>query len=222
MSRAIVIMDSNQVTGGLLDASPALSAFKQERFVRGSSLESVSIRSLDLIIHLGSDLSLVDGPTSDFLKAEANLMATSIEYGLPVLGICFGAQMMSLVLGGQVTQMPQPEIGWTSVYSTSETGLLGGEWFQWHYDSFSFPKGVEKLAENSTCPQGFRTGRSLATQFHPELDESVLDHWLETGGSDELSGIGISLTEIIDQTRSRIGDARRRFDRLLEWFLKTV
>ena len=121
-----MIMDANQVTGGLLDASPALSAFKQERFVRGCSLESVSVRSLDLVIHLGSDLSLVNGPTSDFLKAEAYLMATSIEYGLPVLGICFGAQMMSLVLGGQVTRMPQPEIGWTSVYSTSESGVLGG------------------------------------------------------------------------------------------------
>lgn len=222
MSRAVVIMDSNQLTGGLLDASPALHGLKQERFVRGCSFESVSLETLDLIIHLGSDRSLINGPTTDFIKAEAKFMATSIERGIPVLGICFGAQMMSLVLGGNVKRMQQPEIGWTRVYSTGESAVLDGDWFQWHYDSFSLPGGVEKLAANSTCPQGFRKGRSLAIQFHPELDESVLDHWLDMGGRDELSAIGISSTEIVYQTRSRVGDARRRFDHLLEWFLKTV
>lgn len=221
MAKAAVVMDNNQKNGGLLESSTALKNFKLERFVRDLQIDSISVESIDLLIHLGSDLTLVNGLTTDFMRTEAKVMTAAIQRGLPVFGICFGAQLMSLVLGGQVTRMPIPEIGWTSVSSSREFSGFDGEWFQWHYDTFSLPPGAVRLAENSTCLQSFRKGRCLATQFHPELDMLTLNNWLNGGGDDELMALGISPSKIVVETESQLGGARARFDEVLTWYLST-
>jgi GMP synthase-like glutamine amidotransferase len=70
--------------------------------------------------------------------------------------------------------------------------------------------------------QAFRTGRTLAVQFHPEVTDSIVRHWSSGDGARELVEVGIDRDELLELTRRMIGDVRPRADALVEWFLHEV
>jgi GMP synthase-like glutamine amidotransferase len=72
-------------------------------------------REFDLVVSLGSDDSAHDD-TVPYLRQEWEVLETAVRAEVPVLGICFGAQLLSVVLGGSVAPLPDgPEIGWLTV-----------------------------------------------------------------------------------------------------------
>lgn len=174
------------------------------------------------LILLGSDWSVLDPLVEDQVSAEVSLVKRLAELGVPILGICFGAQLIAYAFGGSVRRGPNTEIGWTEVVSDCDSAILSGKWMQWHYDSLIAPPDFDILATNEAAVQCIRRGRVVGVQFHPEFDESCLATWLAKGGIRELEQLNISPTDLIFETRSEIHLARTRSEDFLRWFLEVV
>jgi len=134
----------------------------------------------------------VNQPT-DWMLQEMDLIRQADQQGIPILGICLGAQLMSLALGGEVWQSEQMEVGWHQVellpaaQSHPWVGDLDKQFsaFHWHAHVFSPPPGAQSLARSHcTECQGFIQNRHLAIQFHLEMTEEIILELLQKYASD--------------------------------------
>jgi hypothetical protein len=197
-------------------------------FLREDFQQWPSLDNIDLVVAMGSGWSTYWDHVAEPVKAEQLLLATAISQGIPILGICFGAQQLSVTLGGNVTKAQSTEIGWFSVENVPETAHLApkslteGPWMQWHYDAFSVPPGATVLAQSVAGPQAMVCGRAVGLQFHPEATESIVRTWASGDGESELAAIGLTETEILNHTRAQLDDAARRCDDIVDWFLTDI
>jgi GMP synthase (glutamine-hydrolysing) len=117
----------------------------------------------------------------DGIAQELRWIDQALAQGLPMLGICLGAQMMARVLGGEVGPRAdgQWEIGYRPLRATVPETPLPTFAFQWHGEGFEPPAAAEVIAEGDLFPhQAFRIGpRSYGVQFHPEIGDAELAHW---------------------------------------------
>lgn len=179
--------------------------------------------SYDAIVPMGAPWSVYDDATiGAWVLEEITFLRRAHQAGVPVLGICFGAQALATALGGAVERAPEPEIGWYAVQTTAPDLVESGPWFQWHHDRFDPPPGSEVLARTDLCPQAYRTGRSLGVQFHPELTPPMLRGWLANGGQAYLDDRGIDTAAMLEETDRTAPDAERRSRALVDRFLDQV
>jgi GMP synthase-like glutamine amidotransferase len=116
------------------------------------------------VILLGGPYPALTGPA--WLEGERQWLREVLALGAPVFGICLGAQMLALTLGGTMHQMKTPETGWSTVRFGNGEQL---EVLQWHDDHFSIPLAATLLASNGFCPQMYSSGGTrVGMQFHPE------------------------------------------------------
>ena len=162
----------------------------------------------------GAAWSVYDTATiGTWVGDEIAFARSAVSLGVPVLGICFGGQLLAAALGGSVSAAPTPEIGWIPV-SEDPSGLIEpGPWFSWHFDRFTAPPTAAVLSRTALADQAFCAGRSLGLQFHPEVNEEVLDTWLRVGGYDQLSGLDIDAEALLEQTRTAGRRGRRAHNR---------
>jgi GMP synthase-like glutamine amidotransferase len=149
---------------------------------------------IDLLIIMGGLMSVYQEDEYPWLKKEKEFVKSVMDFGKAVYGICFGAQMLSEILGGKVSRNQDREIGWHKVRSLDEPDTdfqfinVQKELtvFQWHGDTFTLPPGCRRLFESEACPeQGFIYGNNvLALQFHPEVDAGCVESLLENCSSD--------------------------------------
>ena len=177
----------------------------------------------DAIVFFGSAWSVYDEDTvGSWIGEEIAVARSAMDLGVPVLGICFGGQMLAAAVGGSVSRAPAPEIGWSMV-DTSIPGLIdAGPWFQWHFDRFTVPAGVPVLARSAVADQAFRIGRTLGLQFHPELTSAVLECWLDNGGAGQLAASGVDAGALLQQTRSLESVSALRAHELVRRFVTDV
>ncbi len=114
----------------------------------------------------------------EWIPQVRRLIGRAIERDVPVLGICFGAQALALVLGGEVAPMPVPEISWREVESDGRV-VPPGPWIVWHYEAFTVPPVAVELARTELGPLAFRAGRHLGVQFHAEATPAGSERWIE-------------------------------------------
>ena len=79
--------------------------------------------------------------------------------------------------------------------------IADGPWFQYHHDEFTLPPGAIEFASNESGLQAFRTGRSLAVQFHPEMTASLIASWREVDGAVEMVDAGIEIDQVIEESK---------------------
>jgi GMP synthase (glutamine-hydrolysing) len=140
------------------------------------------------LVVLGGPMSVNDTDRHPHLTTELKLIEQAMNCGMPVLGICLGAQLIAKTLGSRVYPNDEKEIGW---YDVSPTEMARGDplaahlkesekLFQWHGDTFDIPKGAVHLASSTLCAsQAFRYGPNVyALQFHLEVDEPMIERWL--------------------------------------------
>jgi GMP synthase-like glutamine amidotransferase len=176
--------------------------------------------SYDLIVSLGSEFAAFDD-SKPFVPREAKLMRTAIDADVPVLGLCFGGQMLARALGGEVFRSTESEIGWLPVRSTDPELVPEGPWFQWHFDSFTVPPGATVIAESDAGPQAFVAGRSLGLQFHPEVTTEIMDDWVREYRH-ELDGDGVDPDSLLEETKRRATESRARALQLFERYLHEI
>jgi GMP synthase-like glutamine amidotransferase len=177
----------------------------------------------DAVVLFGAPWSVYDTASiGTWVGEEIAFARSAITLGVPVLGICFGGQLLAAALGGTVAAAPTPEIGWVPV-SEDPSGLIEpGPWFEWHFDRFTVPATVPVLSRTARADQAFCAGRSLGLQFHPEVNEEVLGSWLRAGGHDQLAGLGIEVGPLLAQTRELTAAAAARTRELVRRFVTDV
>jgi len=180
----------------------------------------VDATDYDLIVSLGSEFAAFDD-TKPFVPREAELMRRAVDADVPVLGLCFGGQMLARVLGGEGFRGTRSEIGWLPVRTNDPDLVPEGPWFQWHFDSFTIPPGASVVAETDVGPQAFVYGRSLGLQFHPEVTPQIMDDWVRAYRH-ELDAEGVDPDALLEETRRRAEESRRTSLRLLERFLERI
>ncbi|MSO43006.1 MAG: type 1 glutamine amidotransferase [Candidatus Planktophila sp.] len=178
----------------------------------------------DVVVVMGAQYAVYDEERiGNWLLPQLEKMREVHNAGIPVLGICFGGQLMSRVLGGTVSRSPRAELGWFEVESADESLVPRGPWFQYHWDRFTFPPGSTEVARNDLCPQAFVYGRTLGTQFHPEVDAEVLDMWLAMdGGCAEIESEGIVVEDLRAQTKKIEKESNQRGYDLVDQFLDRI
>lgn len=177
----------------------------------------------DLIIPLGAPWGAWDdGCIGNWLLPEVEWVKSIVESGRPMLGICFGGQLMARAMGGSVAKAPQCEIGWKSIWSDDTSLVSDGPWFQFHYDRWKLPPGATEIARNPIASQAFLIKNSLALQFHPEVDASSLQKWLDWGGDKAVIENGQDPDVMLAQTRAFEPAARERTFALVDAFLSRV
>jgi GMP synthase-like glutamine amidotransferase len=129
-----------------------------------------------------------------WIAAEIDLLGQAVGAGVPVLGLCFGGQALSIALGGGVTAGAVPEVGWRNVETTEPATVPAGPWLQFHWEVFRPPAAAELLATTPAGPAAFRHGRHLATQFHPEVTPDIVDAW--AASEVRLGALGISPAQL--------------------------
>jgi GMP synthase-like glutamine amidotransferase len=163
------------------------------------------------VLALGSDRS-VHASRDAWIAAEIAFLRAAHDAGVPVLGLCFGAQALAAALGGEVRRAARPEIGWIRLEATGAGGagpIAPGPWFAWHEDTFTVPPGARELARSRAAPQAFALGASVGLQFHPEVDEAIVARWVE-GGRPQLGAARIDEEHLRAETARRAAEAGRR------------
>jgi GMP synthase-like glutamine amidotransferase len=174
----------------------------------------------DAVMLLGAPWSAYAAEVSCWVEPELALLRNADRAGVPVLGICFGGQMLASAHGGGVEASPAPEIGWHLVHS-DDPGL-DGAWFQWHYDRWVTPPDAVEVARNAAASQAFVLRRNLAVQFHPEIDAAGLKGWLEFGGHRQAQVAGLDPAVMLSHTEAMAADYAARARRLVDTFLDRV
>lgn len=173
----------------------------------------------ELIVSLGSECAAYDDELP-WIAAELELLRSAVGADVPVLGICFGGQLLARALGGRARRAPRPEIGWLPVRTHDARLVEEGPWLQWHFDTFLPPPGARVLAETDAGPQAYVAGSSLGVQFHPEATPEIVGGWIESFGA-QLERNGIDPARLLEQTRAR-GCAPAISGRLFDGFLDRV
>ncbi|MBT0565853.1 type 1 glutamine amidotransferase [Williamsia sp. CHRR-6] len=132
--------------------------------------------SVDAVVVLGSLESAYDD-TLRWLGTEIDYLRTTLAAGTPTLGVCFGGQLLSRILGGVVARSPRPEVGFVSIDAEQPGVIESGPWMQWHFDHFTLPPGARRLAYNTAGEQAFALGRAVGLQFHPEISTAAFANW---------------------------------------------
>ncbi|MFG2947182.1 type 1 glutamine amidotransferase [Streptomyces adustus] len=177
----------------------------------------------DLIVSLGAPWSVYDeSSVGGWIGGELALLREAHRLGIPVLGVCFGAQALTTALGGSVAAAGRPEIGWVEVDTDDPSLVPAGPWFQWHFDHCLLPDGAEELARTDVCVQAFRVGRSLGVQFHPEITTSMVRGWIDLGGREQCLREGVDPDELFTRSQAMQEQARVNARRLVDAFLDRV
>jgi GMP synthase-like glutamine amidotransferase len=217
------------------------AAFEDELRSRGLDVVRVELdegdalpdwRDFPAIVVMGGPMGAYDEAEHDWLAPEKRLLRDAVEGGVPVWGVCLGAQLLASALGARVYRGERPEVGVLPVELTAEgaddpvfaAAPASFPALQWHGDTFDLPEGATLLAHSAAYPnQAFRVGASYGLQFHIEVPLSLATDWGEVpayaqslestlgpGALDDL------LAAVAEQENVTVPLARALFGRWLE------
>ena len=173
---------------------------------------------VDLVVLYGSRWSVYDSGVAHWVEPELEFVRRADRAGVPVLGLCFGGQLLSAAFGGEVSESDVPEVGWLKIVPRTAE-IEPGPWLQWHFDRFTVPDGAEELAVSDAGPQAFRLRRNLALQFHPEADREVVEGWF-ADDLDQIAAVGVDPEQLLAGAGRQGVAAHARAERLLSNFLR--
>lgn len=167
---------------------------------------------------------LTGGPHSVYGENSFPLPKEVLESKLPVLGICYGFQLLSYALGGEVKQLGKSEFGNAKVRVTDGTSpLLKGvsnefNSFMSHNDSvIKLANGFRKIAETNNCPNAIAEDdqrKLFGVQFHPEVNDTefgqqiIRNFLFEVVKAEKTWTMENFVEEKIKEVREKVGEGR--------------
>jgi GMP synthase-like glutamine amidotransferase len=217
-TRALALLDHDGATGWIGERARrhGISLVQARRSAADSP---PPLAGFDLILSFGSVWSVTEADRISWIRRELELLRQATNLGVPVLGICFGGQLLARALGGGVQRAASPEIGWVSVGSIDHRIVRDGPWFTWHNDVFDVPAGARLLAANAISPQAYQAGRSLGLQFHPEVTRQMIRRW-SANGREQLNAFGMNPAEVLERSDDHLRDARKAAHGLFDTFME--
>lgn len=173
------------------------------------------------LLLLGSEWSVHSPVEREALRVECALVRSAYGAGVPVLGLCYGAQLVAAALGGRVSAAAQPEVGLVFVESDDEELVPAGPWSAFHIDVLQPPPHARVVARNACGTQAFLLPGVLAVQFHPEVRPDTLADWFRRFPA-LLDVTGLSPGELLESARAREPQARIAASVLVDAFLDRV
>ena len=183
------------------------------------------------LIFLGSPVSVND--PLPWITEELALIRSAAQADIPVLGICFGGQLISKALGGEVHSAKMMQIGWHQTVLTdyakaqfkSNNSQNNFYAFEWHGDEFLPPKGAVPMF-NGGCikNQGFLYKSCLALQFHPEITKVMVHEWLKRYEYclKKTNKCIQSKAQILENIDEHLVQQRLVANQIFDWWLKQV
>ncbi len=220
--RALLIANSTDADAGYVGQRFADFDFEFRHLEREYPTQWPTLDGVDLVVLLGSEWSVYSHDNHRSVAAESELIRETHRRGIPLFGICYGAQIIASALGGSAERAKKPEIGWHDVITTPTYKVLAGAWLQWHYDTFTAPAGAQILALSDSGPQALQVGRTFATQFHPEANEAIITRWMSGAGAAELAAQGVVPSALIERTRIEVVRSGVAAAQVVDWFLSDV
>lgn len=151
-------------------------SFSTQRLIRDDVLAIDAADDADVLIVMGSIWTLADEHRTDehrpAIDAEVELVRRWVLDDRPMLGICFGGQVLSAALGGSVERMPVRVLGWE--VPASDIPALRSPWALWHEDRFTIPELAQPLALAPHAPMALSCRRAWGLQFHPEFTPDIM------------------------------------------------
>jgi len=185
MALRLALLDASHEDDHADENFPRVLDGEVERFaVREGDLPTDHAR-FDATVLSGSQASVYDD--RPWIDRQKRWVETALERGLPILGVCFGHQLLADVLGGTVENMGEFEVGYHEVHH-ADSPLFSGveEWFTVftvHEDAVTrLPLGARLTAENNFCVQGFSRPPAFGVQFHAEFDVASAAHVMRERG----------------------------------------
>lgn len=178
------------------------------------------------VILLGGHADPDEMPDDPVLAAECALVRACADRGVPVLGICLGAELIAAALGGSVDRGYPAEHGWTRLDVAPAIRddpvfadlRQGDPAFQWHSRGPRSPQGARVLARRRDADQVFRVAeRVWGVHFHIELDMTMAALWC-VAGAGELREAGLDPEEVRAETAARDAYQRIRASRIARRF----
>ncbi len=136
------------------------------------------------------------GPASVYEKNAPSVNPSVFDFGIPILGICYGQQLLAHLLGGKVKPGNKKEYGPATILVEKDSELLKGTasefqvWMSHGDEVTTLPRGFEKLGRSSTISFAAiqnKARKIFGIQFHPEVvhtqfGEEILKNFLEICG----------------------------------------
>jgi GMP synthase-like glutamine amidotransferase len=216
--RVLMVANRGDDDPGFVGASLAARGASLDLAHREDSDRLPDPTAFDMVVSLGSDWSVYWPRVAAQVAGEASLLRTAVDADVPVLGICYGGQVLAHALGGTVERSPAPEVGWYEVATDVPELVPAGPYLQWHWDRFVPPPGSTELARSAVGSQAYVLGSAFGVQFHPEATAAMLRLW--TKGIDGLvEGTAVDPATVIAEAEQRAPEASARADHLVGTFL---
>ena len=146
--------------------------------------EKIPENKFSLLVILGAPQSANDDLL--YLKEEQKLIKNYVQNDIPVLGICLGSQLIAKTFGAKVYKGPKKEIGfYHDLMISNNSKLFHGfknpfSVFHWHGDTFDLPVGATRLVlSKNYSNQAFQYKSAIGLQFHLEVNEQMVNLWLD-------------------------------------------
>ncbi|CCQ32561.1 type 1 glutamine amidotransferase [Halorhabdus tiamatea] len=173
-------------------------------------------RGHDGVVISGSQVAVYEDRR--WIEAVEAWIDQAVEADVPVLGVCWGHQLLASALGGRVEATGAYELGYSTVERVRVSALFEGVGesfvaFESHSDAVSeLPAGATRLAENGRGVQAFAVGDAYGVQFHPEYDVETA-RWVVQNKEGEIDADRLEsvLASITPENHARTADARQVF-----------
>ncbi|MDH5611869.1 MAG: type 1 glutamine amidotransferase [Gammaproteobacteria bacterium] len=191
-------------------------------------LAALDLDTVSGLVFMGGRYSVNDD--LPWLADEIKLIQRAIEKDVPLMGICFGAQLISKALGAEVSKAEHMETGWHAI--KADISRLADihtldlddtfEVFEWHEDTFSMPvDAIPIFSGHNLENQGYLYGNTLTMQFHLEMTEYMVNDWLRRY-CDCMPKASKSVQcpeEITGNLTERLNNLHAVADKIYDWWL---
>ena len=225
--RVLSIVHHGIEDGGVFDEAVAERGHELEHWLVPNGDAVPATGAHDAVIVFGGAMHPDQDHAHPWLGGEVSYLRETLAAGVPVLGVCLGAQLVARAAGAPVGPAPASEVGWHEVELTAsgrDDPVLGVlperiDAFQWHHYTFELPEGASELAVSASCRQAFALEeRAWGIQFHAEVTREMIVSWV-ADGSHELP---VSQAELIARTDELISTWNDVGRRLCTAFLETA
>ena len=191
MSDVLIVQNNRVESSGYL--GELLNSDGFEITVVNAKHERLPDEHFSLVAILGAPESAND--PLPYLQSEQQLIRRCVEDDVPVLGICLGSQLIARTFGADVYVGPKKEIGFYHDLVINDNSEFFSNFknpftvFHWHGETFDLPSGATLLASSGDYSnQAFRYQSAVGLQFHLEVNEDLVNLWLNNAEK-ELSKI---------------------------------